>query len=95
MKAPSSSIFVSAASVYGCRGRPRNYWCPLVKTASRTASIHGSLYSNRVSFIKRAARRAGFCGNFYVKPEELQHFTSIQAAPTGAVLVHHPSRPAA
>jgi H+-transporting ATPase len=68
---------------------------PLVKTASRAASIHESLYSNRVSFIKRAARKVGFGGKISVKPEELQRFTSIQAAHTGAVLARHPSRPTA
>lgn len=66
---------------------------PLVRTASRAASIHESLYSNRVSFIKRAARKVGFGGKISVKPEELQRFTSIQAAHTGAVLARHPSRP--
>jgi H+-transporting ATPase len=66
---------------------------PLVKTVSRAASIHESLYSNRVSFIKRAARKVGFGGKISVKPEELQRFSSIQAAHTGAVLARHPSRP--
>jgi len=66
---------------------------PLVKTTSRAASIHESLYSNRVSFIKRAARKVGFGGKVSVKPEELQRFSSIQAAHTGAVLARHPSRP--
>ncbi|KAF9788221.1 plasma membrane H+-transporting ATPase [Thelephora terrestris] len=68
---------------------------PLVKTTSRAASIHESLYSNRVSFIKRAARKVGFGGKISVKPEELQRFSSIQAAHTGAVLARHPSRPTA
>lgn len=66
---------------------------PLVKTTSRAASVHESLYSNRVSFIKRAARKVGFGGKVSVKPEELQRFSSIQAARTGAVLARHPSRP--
>jgi len=66
---------------------------PLVKTTSRAASVHESLYSNRVSFIKRAARKVGFGGKVTVKPEELQRFSSIQAAHTGAVLARHPSRP--
>ena len=30
---------------------------PITRTQSRAASIHESLYSNRVSFIKRAARK--------------------------------------
>ena len=66
---------------------------PLVKTSSRAASVHESLYSNRVSFIKRAARKVGFGGKVSVKPEELQRFSSIQAARTGATLARHPSRP--
>ena len=33
---------------------------PLVKTTSRAASVHESLYSGRVSFIKGAARKVGF-----------------------------------
>jgi H+-transporting ATPase len=68
---------------------------PLVKTTSRVASVHESLYSNRVSFIKRAARKVGFGGKISVKPEELQRFSSIQAAHTGAVLARNPSRPGA
>jgi H+-transporting ATPase len=68
---------------------------PLVKTTSRAASVHESLYSNRVSFIKRAARKVGFGGKISVKPEELQRFSSIQAAHTGAILARHPSRPTA
>jgi len=68
---------------------------PLVKTTSRAASVHESLYSNRVSFIKRAARKVGFGARVTVKPEELQRFSSIQAAHTGAVLARHPSRPTA
>jgi len=35
---------------------------PLTRTQSRAASVHESLYSNRVSFIKRAARKVGFGG---------------------------------
>jgi len=67
---------------------------PLTRTTSRAASIHESLYSNRVSFLKRAARRAGF-GNNRVKMSqgELQRFGSIQAAQTGATLARNPSRP--
>ena len=33
---------------------------PITRTQSRAASIHESLYSNRVSFIRRAARKVGF-----------------------------------
>jgi H+-transporting ATPase len=66
---------------------------PLVKTTSRAASINKSLYSNRVSFIKRAVRKVGFGGRISAKPEELQGFSSIQAAHIGAILACHPSRP--
>ena len=65
---------------------------PIVRTQSRAASIHESLYSNRVSFIKRAARKVGFGAKVSVKPEELQRFSSIQAHRTGATLARNPSR---
>lgn len=67
---------------------------PLTRTQSRAASIHESLYSNRVSFIKRAARKVGFGGRISVKPEELQRFSSIQAQRTGQTLARNPSRTA-
>jgi H+-transporting ATPase len=67
---------------------------PLVKTQSRAASLHESLYSNRVSFIKRAARKVGFGGKISMKPEELQRFSSIQAQRVGATLARNPSRTA-
>jgi H+-transporting ATPase len=68
---------------------------PLTRTQSRAASIHESLYSNRVSFIKRAARKVGFGRvNVHVKPEELQRFSSIQAQRVGATLARNPSRTA-
>ena len=66
---------------------------PMTRTQSRAASIHESLYSNRVSFIRRAARKVGFGQKISMKPEELQRFSSIQAARTGSVLARHPSRP--
>jgi len=68
---------------------------PVTRTQSRAASIHESLYSNRVSFILRAARKVGLGGKVSVKPEELQRFSSIQAQRTGATLARHPSRTAA
>jgi H+-transporting ATPase len=52
------------------------------------------LYSNRVSFIKRAARKVGLGGRVSMKPEELQRFSSIQAQRTGATLARNPSRTA-
>ncbi|EJC97611.1 plasma-membrane proton-e [Fomitiporia mediterranea MF3/22] len=67
---------------------------PLTRTQSRAASIHESLYSNRVGFIRRAARRVGLGGRIHVKPDELRRFSSIQAAQTGQTLARHPSRQA-
>ncbi|KAG7448713.1 plasma-membrane proton-e [Guyanagaster necrorhizus] len=68
---------------------------PITRTQSRVASINESLYSNRVSFIKRAARKVGFGGRISMKPEELQRFSSIQAQRVGATLARNPSRTAA
>ena len=68
---------------------------PITRTQSRAASIHESLYSNRVSFLRRAAHKVGFRQKVSVKPEELRRFSSIQAAQTGSVLARHPSRPRA
>ncbi|THG96573.1 hypothetical protein EW026_g5285 [Hermanssonia centrifuga] len=68
---------------------------PITRTQSRAASLHESLYSNRVSFLRRAANKVGFRQKVSVKPEELRRFSSIQAAQTGSVLARHPSRPAA
>jgi H+-transporting ATPase len=68
---------------------------PITRTQSRAASLHESFYSNRVSFIKRAARKVGFGGKISVKPEELQRFSSIQAQRVGATLARNPSRTAA
>lgn len=65
---------------------------PIIRTQSRAASLHESLYSNRVSFIKRAARKVGFGQKISVKPEELQRFSSIQAQRVGATLARNPSR---
>lgn len=65
---------------------------PLTRTQSRVASIHESLYSNRVSFIKRAARKVGFGAKVHVKPEELQRFSSIQAQRVGQTLARNPSK---
>ncbi|EKM75359.1 hypothetical protein AGABI1DRAFT_116467 [Agaricus bisporus var. burnettii JB137-S8] len=65
---------------------------PLTLTTSRATSMHESLYSNRVNFIKRAARRVGLGGKVSVQPEELQRFSSIQAQRVGATLARNPSR---
>lgn len=67
---------------------------PITRTQSRAASIHESMYSNRVSFIRRAARKVGFGRKISMKPEELQRFSSIQAQRTGATLARNPSRTA-
>jgi H+-transporting ATPase len=71
-----------------------NSGVPLTRTQSRAASIHESMYSNRVSFLRRAARKVGFRGRISVKPDELRRFSSIQAAQTGKTLARHPSRQA-
>jgi H+-transporting ATPase len=42
---------------------------PLVRTQSRAASIHESLYSNRVSFLQRAAKKVGFGGKVRIARE--------------------------
>jgi H+-transporting ATPase len=67
---------------------------PMTRTQSRAASIHESLYENRVSFIKRAARKVGFGQKVTMKPEELQRFTSIQAHRVGVTLARNPSQTA-
>jgi len=67
---------------------------PITRTQSRAASIHESMYSNRVSFIKRAARKVGFGSKISMKPDELQRFSSIQAQRVGATLARNPSRTA-
>ncbi|KAN0113994.1 plasma-membrane proton-e [Russula decolorans] len=65
---------------------------PMIRTQSRAASLHESMYSNRTSFIRRAVRKVGFGQKVRVKPEELQRFSSIQAHHTGQTLARHPSR---
>jgi len=65
---------------------------PLTRTRSRAASIHESLYSNRVSFIKRAARKVGIGAKISIKPEEMHRFGSIQAQQVGQTLARNPSR---
>ncbi|EDR02588.1 plasma membrane H+-transporting ATPase [Laccaria bicolor S238N-H82] len=65
---------------------------PLTRTQSHAASIHESLYSNCVSFIKRAACKVGFGGKISAKPEELHRFSSIQAQRVGQTLARNPSR---
>jgi len=73
---------------------PTTEGVPITRTQSRAASIHESLYSNRVSFIKQAARKVGFGGKISMKPEELRRFSSIQAQRVGATLARNPSRTA-
>ncbi|KAG8927920.1 plasma membrane H+-ATPase [Tulasnella sp. 419] len=67
---------------------------PLTRTTSRAASIHESLYSNRVGFLRRAARKVGFGNNApRMSQNELKRLGSIQAAHSGSVLARNPSRP--
>ncbi|CAG7850029.1 Plasma membrane ATPase 1; AltName: Full=Proton pump 1 [Serendipita indica DSM 11827] len=74
--------------------RGQSQGVPMARTTSRVGSIHESLYSNRVSFIKRAARSVGFKGGkkVHLSQNELQRFASIQAAHTGQTLARHASR---
>ena len=65
---------------------------PLTRVPSRAASIHESLYSNRTTFIQRAARKVGFKGKVHMKPEELRRFSSIQTQQTGLTLARHSSK---
>lgn len=64
---------------------------PITRTQSRAASLHESLYSNRVSFLQRAARKVGFGVKVSMKPDELRRFSSIQAQRVGQTLARHPS----
>lgn len=64
----------------------------LERKPSRIGSIHESLYTNRMGFLKRATRRLGFGGRVQVNPQELHRIGSIQAQQTGATLARHPSR---
>jgi len=67
----------------------------LHRVQSRAASIHESLYSNRVGFIRRAARRVGFGGkHIKMSNTELQRFGSIQAHHAGQTLARSTSRTA-
>jgi H+-transporting ATPase len=65
---------------------------PIARTQSRAASLHESLYSNRVGFLRRAARKVGFGNRIRMRPEELQRFSSIQAQHTSQTLARNPSR---
>ncbi|GAW03491.1 plasma-membrane proton-e [Lentinula edodes] len=49
-----------AAAAAATRATSQSEGVPMTRTTSRAASIHESLYSNRVSFIRRAARKVGF-----------------------------------
>ena len=64
---------------------------PLTRTQSRAAS----LYSNRTSFLSRAARKVGFGSRApRMNPGELDRIASIQAQVSGATLARNPSRTA-
>ena len=58
-----------AAEVKGAAGGE----IPLTRTTSRAASVHESMYSNRVSFIRRAARKVGFGGNVKMSGKGVFH----------------------
>lgn len=47
---------------------------PLHRTTSRAASIHESLYSNRVSFLRRAARKVGFGQKININGESISSY---------------------
>ena len=61
---------------------------PLTRVPSRAAS----LYSNRTTFLQRAARKVGFGGKVHMGAEELQRFSSMQTYDTGQTLARHSSR---
>ena len=53
---------------------------PLTRTQSRAASIHESLYSNHVNFIRRATRTVGFGSNApKMSPTELKRLRTLAA----------------
>jgi H+-transporting ATPase len=61
----------------------------------RTQSRAASLYSNRTSFLSRAARKVGFGHNApKMSAGELERLGSIQAQQSGATLARNPSRTA-
>lgn len=57
----------------------------LTRTTSRAASVHASLYSNRVNFIQRAQRKVGL-KKVSVDAKELRRISSHQVRSTGATL---------
>ncbi|KAM0787145.1 hypothetical protein ACM66B_006396 [Microbotryomycetes sp. NB124-2] len=59
---------------------------------SRTQSRHESLYSNRVSFLKRATQSVGLGKKVSINQEELRRFGSRQASSSGAALQRAASR---
>jgi len=66
---------------------------PMVRTQSRAASINQSLYSNRTNFLTKATRRMGLGKKVSVSNNDLQRFSSYQAAQSGAVIARSASRP--
>ena len=87
--------YIRARAARTIKKAPGEGGIPITQTQSRAASIHESLYSNRVSFIKRAARKVGFGQKVSMKQDELQRFTSIQIQHIGSTLARNPSRTAA
>ncbi|KAF8800996.1 plasma membrane H+-transporting ATPase [Phlegmacium glaucopus] len=62
----------------------------ITRTQSQTASIHDSMYSNRMSFIKRTARKVGFGAKISMKPEEFEMLGIIQAQRVEQTLAKNP-----
>lgn len=58
----------------------------LSRTTSRAASIHGSLYSNRTSFLSRAQRSVGLKKGTRIDATELRRVGSHQVRSTGDAL---------
>ena len=64
----------------------------LIRTQSRAASIHESMYFNRTSFLRRTMKKVGgFGGKVQVKEEELKKFGSASVKNAGQTLARRPS----
>ncbi len=65
----------------------------LIRRQSRAASIHGSLYGNRTSFLRRTMKKVGgFGGKVKVKEEELKKFGIASTKTAGQTLAGHSGR---
>jgi len=65
---------------------------PLTRTTSRAASIHESMYSNRVSWLTKQQRKMGLKKGTTIDANELRRVGSHQAKQTGATLQRSASR---